>query len=122
MPNHPTIFGVVLLFFMLVEPVHAQVGIAPKFPKPTPKKSSEKQISKRKATGSESSPEGRWRRYEYEDLIKRDKISLGIFWLKDKRLEDSDDLSEPDVLAQEIADDLQTAWEQFASIAEKVKG
>jgi hypothetical protein len=27
-----------------------------------------------------------------------------------------------DELAQEIADDLQTAWEQFASIAEKVKG
>ena len=44
MPNHPAIFGVVLLLFMLVEPVHAQVGIAPKFPKPTPKKSSEKQL------------------------------------------------------------------------------
>ena len=79
-------------------------------------------ISKRKATWSESSPEGRWRCYEYDDLIKRDKVSLDIFWLKDKSLEDSDDLPEPDVLAQEIADDLQTAWEQFASIAEKVKG
>ncbi len=31
-------------------------------------------------------------------------------------------LPPPDELAQEIADDLQTAWEQFASIAEKVKG
>ena len=79
-------------------------------------------ISKRKATWNESSPEGRWRCYEYDDLIKRDKVSLDIFWLKDKSLEDSDDLPEPDVLAQEIADDLQTAWEQFASIAEKVKG
>ena len=44
MPNRPTIFGVLLLLFMLAEPVHAQVGIAPKFPKPTPKKSSEKQL------------------------------------------------------------------------------
>ena len=79
-------------------------------------------ISKRKVTWSESSPEGRWRCYEYDDLIKRDKVSLDIFWLKDKSLEDSDDLPEPDVLAQEIADDLQTAWEQFTSIAEKVKG
>ena len=52
---------------------------------------------------------------------KREKVSLDVFWLKDKSLEDSDDLP-PDELAQEIADDLQTAWEQFASIAEKVKG
>jgi hypothetical protein len=28
----------------------------------------------------------------------------------------------PDILAQEIADDLQTALEQFTAIAEKVKG
>lgn len=28
----------------------------------------------------------------------------------------------PDELAQEIADDLQAAWERFASIAEKAKG
>ena len=49
-------------------------------------------------------------------------MNLDIFWLKDKSLEDSDDLPEPDVLAQEIADDLQTALEQFRAVAEKVKG
>ena len=79
-------------------------------------------VSKRKETWSEKNPDGRWRVYEYDDLIKRDKVSLDVFWLKDKSLEDSDDLPPPDELAQEIADDLQTAWEQFASIAEKVKG
>lgn len=79
-------------------------------------------LSKRKETWSEKNPEGRWRCYEYEDLLRRDKVSLDIFWLKDKSLEDSEDLPPPDELAQEIADDLQTAWEQFASIAEKVKG
>ena len=47
----------------------------------------------------------------------RDKLNLDIFSLKDKSLEDSEDLPEPDVLAQEIADDLQTALDQFASIA-----
>ena len=57
-----------------------------------------------------------------EELMKRDKANLDIFWLKDKSLEDSDDLPDPDVLAQEIADDLQTALEQFTAIAEKVKG
>ncbi len=73
-------------------------------------------------TGSEKNPEGCWRCYDYEDLIKRDKVSLDIFWLNDKSLVDSEDLSPPDELAQEIADDLQTEWEQFASLAEKVKG
>ncbi len=30
--------------------------------------------------------------------------------------------NEPDVVAQEIADDMQTALEQFSVIAEKLKG
>ena len=56
-----------------------------------------------------------------EELMKREKANLDIFWLKDKSLEDSDDLPEPDILAQEIADDLQTALEQFTAIAEKLR-
>lgn len=72
---------------------------------------------RRKATWGESNPEGRWRSFEYDDLIKRDKINLDLFWLKDTSLEDSDDLPEPEVIAQEIADDLQTALEQFQTIA-----
>lgn len=73
---------------------------------------------KRPATWSESNPEGRWRSFDYADLIKRDKINLDLFWLKDTTLEDSDDLPEPEIIAQEIADDLQTAFEQFQTIAE----
>lgn len=75
----------------------------------------------RKPTWTEENTEGRWRSFAYDDLIKRDKVNLDIFWLKDKSLEDSADLPSPDVLAQEIADDLQAALEQFAAIAEKVK-
>ncbi len=82
---------------------------------------------KRKATWAEEDgkgvgPDGRWRAYGYDDLMKRDKANLDIFWLKDKSLEDGDDLPEPDVLAQEIADDLQTALDQFAAIAAGLKG
>ncbi len=51
----------------------------------------------------------------------RDKANLDIIWLKDKSLAESDDLPEPDVLAQEIADDLATILEQFLRIAEKLK-
>jgi len=71
----------------------------------------------RKETWTEDNPEGRWRCFNYEELIKRDKVNLDIFWLKDKSLEDTEDLPDPDVLAQEIADDLQTALDQFTAIA-----
>jgi type I restriction enzyme M protein len=69
----------------------------------------------------EGGAESRWRSFAYEELLKRDKLNLDIFWLRDKSLEDSENLPEPDVLAQEIADDLQTALEQFAAIAAELK-
>lgn len=62
-------------------------------------------------------PSGRWRAYDYADLIARDKASLDIFWLKDDSLVDSDNLPPPDVIAQEIVDDLEAALEQFRLIA-----
>ena len=43
-------------------------------------------INKRKETyNSETNPEGRWRRFVYEDIIARDKTSLDITWIKDER-------------------------------------
>jgi type I restriction enzyme M protein len=71
----------------------------------------------RKATWSEKKPEGRWRAYDYEDLVARDKASLDIFWLKDESLSESENLPDPDVLAQEIVDDLESALEQFREIS-----
>jgi type I restriction enzyme M protein len=66
---------------------------------------------------AETGPDGRWRVYEYADLIARDKASLDIFWLKDDSLADSDNLPPPDVIAQEIVDDLEAALAQFRLIA-----
>ncbi len=62
-------------------------------------------------------PTGRWRAYDHNDLIARDKASLDIFWLRDESLEDSDNLPAPGVIAQEIVDDLEAALEQFKEIA-----
>jgi hypothetical protein len=42
-------------------------------------------------------------------------------WLKDESLEDSSNLPDPDVIAQEIVEDLQAALAQFAEIAADVK-
>ena len=68
-------------------------------------------------TGDGTDPAGRWRVYDYADLMARDKASLDIFWLKDGILTDSDNLPPPDVIAQEIVDDLEAALEQFRLIA-----
>ncbi|MCT7406602.1 class I SAM-dependent DNA methyltransferase [Aliarcobacter cryaerophilus] len=67
-------------------------------------------------TYSEANPEGRWRKFKYEDIITRDKTSLDIFWLKDKSLADLDNLPDPDILANEIIDDLEAGLESFREI------
>lgn len=72
----------------------------------------------RKPTWSEENSQGRWRCFGYEELVKRDKLNLDLFWLKDESLEDSESLPEPD----ELAEDLQTALELFGTIAKGLKG
>ena len=81
-----------------------------------------KNRNKRKATWTEKKPDGRWRAIEYDELINRDKASLDIFWLKDESLEDSENLPDPGILAQEIVVDLEAALEQFRAIAEDLGG
>ena len=76
----------------------------------------------RKATWSAENPDGRWRVYDYDELIARDKASLDIFWLRDDSLADSDNLPPPEVIAQEIVDDLEAALEQFRLIAGDLGG
>lgn len=77
-------------------------------------------VYQRKKTWSEKNPDGRWRCFDYEELLKRDKLSLDLFWIKDRSLTDAEALPAPDVLAQEIADDLETALEQFTKIATRL--
>jgi len=49
--------------------------------------------------------------------MRREVANLDLSWIRDKTLEDSADLEDPDVIAEEIADDLEAALEQFATIA-----
>ena len=74
----------------------------------------------RQPTWSEDNPDGRWRAYDYEELVERDKLNLDLFWLRDRSLEDSENLPEPEVLAAEIAEDLRSALEAFEEIAEEL--
>ena len=59
----------------------------------------------------------RFRRFSYEDLMKRDKVNLDIFWLRDESMEDTANLPPPDIIADEILEDLRAALEQMEEIA-----
>lgn len=72
--------------------------------------------AKRKETWSEDNPDGRWKKYTYEEIIARDKTNLDIFWLKDKSLADLDNLPDPDELAEEIIENLEAGLESFREI------
>jgi len=63
----------------------------------------------------------RFRRFSYEDLMKRDKVNLDIFWLKDESLEDSENLPDPDQIVDGIIENLESALEQFGSIKEDLE-
>ncbi|MCB2377228.1 type I restriction-modification system subunit M [Hymenobacter sp. BT635] len=63
----------------------------------------------------------RFKSFTYDELLARDKVNLDIFWLKDETLEDSASLPAPDILAQEILENLQAALAQFSSIAEELE-
>ena len=59
----------------------------------------------------------RFKRFTYDELLARDKVSLDITWLRDESLEDMENLPPPEVIAQEIVEDLEAALAEFAAIA-----
>lgn len=54
-------------------------------------------------SGAEKSPK----------TFSRDKTNLDIFWLKDDSLEDSESLPPPDIIAQEIVEQLKAALNEY---------
>ncbi len=78
--------------------------------------------NERKETWSDSNPEGRWRKFTYEEILERDKTSLDIFWLKDESLADLDNLPDPDILANEIIENIEAGLESFKTIMATLSG
>ena len=62
----------------------------------------------------------RFKRFDVSDLLRRDKLNMDIFWLKDESLDDVDSLPAPDVIAAEIVENLQAALEAFQSVADEL--
>ena len=61
-----------------------------------------------------------FRAFSYDELLARDKASLDIIWLRDQSLEDTENLPPPEVIAQQIVEDLQAALAEFAAVAESL--
>lgn len=76
----------------------------------------------RKEIWSEENPDGRWRKFTYEEVVARDKTNLDIFWLKDDTLTDLDNLPDPDILAGEIIDNIEAGLASFREIVDIVGG
>ena len=76
----------------------------------------------RTETWSEANPEGRWRKYAYTEIVERDKTNLDIFWIKDKSLTDLENLPDPDVLANEIIENIEAGLNSFKEIMETING
>ncbi|MEO0556387.1 MAG: class I SAM-dependent DNA methyltransferase [Bacteroidota bacterium] len=78
-------------------------------------------LKKRKETWKDSEVEGRWRKYSYSQIVAREKTNMDIFWLRDASLIDLDNLPEPDVIADDIIENLRAGLESFQSVAIMLK-
>ena len=58
----------------------------------------------------------RFKKFNYDEVIKRDKTNLDISWIKDESLENLENLPEPEVLSSGIVENLETALSSFRSV------
>lgn len=75
----------------------------------------------RTETWSEETQDGRWRKFNVDEILARDKTSLDIFWIKDKSLADLDNLPAPGEIAVDIIENLQSALESFQELKEQLR-
>lgn len=71
-------------------------------------------------TWSIENPKGRFRKYSYDEVLSRGKTNFDIFWLKDDNYIDLDNLPEPEILAQEIIDSLESTLSSFREVVKSL--
>jgi len=74
-----------------------------------------------KAERKDTGEEGRFRRFTRDEIAARGD-NLDISWLHDESAGNSDDLPEPEVIAQQILVNLQTAMEEMEGLVEALEG
>lgn len=63
----------------------------------------------------------RFKKFTYDEILARDKTNLDIFWLKDDSLTDLDNLPEPEIIAAEIIENLESALDSFRSVQDQLR-
>ncbi|MBZ6103177.1 type I restriction-modification system subunit M [Streptomyces olivaceus] len=76
-------------------------------------------VSSRVESEDENGP---FKKFTYDELLAIDKVNLDIKWMKDPTLEDADSGLPPEVIAEEIVRDLQSALNEFTAIARSLGG
>jgi hypothetical protein len=59
--------------------------------------------------------------FELDRLLARDRVNPSISWLRKEGIRDGRVIPDPEVLAAEMLDSLQTALIQFAGISEELR-
>ena len=62
----------------------------------------------------------KFKKFTYDEIVKRDNTNLDIFWLKDESVEDSANLPEPKVLIEDILENLEYVKSEFEEIYEEL--
>ena len=78
-------------------------------------------ISQRKETYSEENPNGRWRKYPVEELLKRDKTSLDISWIKQNNDDVNLSLAELMQTIQQKSDNISKAVAKLQELMANIK-
>lgn len=78
-------------------------------------------LSKRQETYSEENPNGRWRKYTYEEVLARDKTSLDITWIKTANPTDDYTLAELLDLIKTKSDNISKAVAQLEELIGEVE-
>jgi len=63
----------------------------------------------------------RFKAFDYDELLQRDKVNLDISWMKDEEVEGFENPHDPIWLARDIAENLGSALEQFNCIKEELE-
>ena len=78
-------------------------------------------ISARQETYCEANPNGRWRKYPVSELLKRDKTSLDISWIKDTNDDDDMTLTELMQTIQQKSDNISKAVSQLQELLKGIE-
>ena len=82
---------------------------------------SENMLARQETYDAESNPNGRWRKYNVDDILKRDKTSLDITWIKQNDDDNDYTLAELMALIQEKSDNISKAVAELQKLMANIE-